>query len=103
MAIVSSCREAFSFAKKNLGKRNYSIRKKLGKGVLLSQETNETHVISCNCPVRRIGTLMRLLVLNQRKEWTTVGQYGPNLLGLHRVSEHISLFARLAKAYKSRT
>jgi hypothetical protein len=27
---------------------------------------------------------MRPLVINQRKEWATVGQYGPNFLGYTR-------------------
>ena len=78
MAVVSSCR--VNFLEKSLIK-NFSMS--FGKGVRLSPETNETHAISCYCSVRRAGTLVGLLVLNQRKGWSTVGQYGLNSLGLH--------------------
>jgi hypothetical protein len=77
MAVVSSCRE--NFLEKSFIKNSRSF----GKGVLLSQETNETHAASCYCSLRGAGTLAGPLVLNQRKEWTTAGLYGPNLLGLH--------------------
>ena len=43
-----------------------------------------THVFSCELPLRGRCTLNRLPVLNGRKEWATVGQYGPKLLGYTR-------------------
>ncbi len=60
------------------------MRKKLGKGVLLSQETNETRAISCYCLLRQTGTLVGPLLLKQRKERATAGQYGLNFRGYTR-------------------
>ena len=100
MAVVSSCREGFSFGKrKALRKRKlqskiilcsffpkgfFLTRKKgFGKGVALSRETSETCAVSCYCLLRKICTLAGPLVLNQRKEQSTAGQYASNFLGIH--------------------
>ena len=47
----------------------------------VSQETSETRAASCYYPVRRIGTLAGLPVLNGRKVRATAGLYGPNFRG----------------------
>ena len=52
--------------------------------VLLSQATSETHALSYKFLLRGRCTLSGLPVLNGRKEWATVGQYGPKHLGYTR-------------------
>ncbi len=57
------------------------------QGVLLSEITNETLTINCQHSLRGVRTLMGPLVLNQRKERSTVGPYAPNLLGYTRATK----------------
>ena len=52
--------------------------------VLLSQATSETHALSYYPYPRIRSTLRGLPVLNGRKEWATVGQYGPKPMGYTR-------------------
>ncbi len=57
------------------------------QGVLLSQITNETPTLTCQTFLRESGTLRGPLVLNQRKEGATVGQYAPNPPGYTRATK----------------
>ncbi len=57
------------------------------QGVLLSQITNETPAFNCYLPLRGESTSKGPLVLNQRKEGATVGQYAPNLPGYTRATK----------------
>ncbi len=57
------------------------------EGVLLSQITNETPTLTCQTFLRESGTLRGPLVLNQRKEGATVGQYAPNPPGYTRATK----------------
>ncbi len=57
------------------------------QGVLLSQITNETPAFNCHSSLRGWSTLKGPLVLNQRKEGATVGQYAPNLPGYTRATK----------------
>ena len=49
-----------------------------------TQVTSETHALSYKLLLRERCTLSGLSVLNGRKEWATVGQYGPKPLGYTR-------------------
>lgn len=64
---VRAVKPFLSYKKKNPWEKK-TIRKRLRKSVLLSQETNETYAISCYLPLRRQSTLMGPLLLKQRKE-----------------------------------
>ena len=68
---------------KLFGKKFNQKPKSFGKGVLLSQETNETCAVSCHSLPRKRSTLAGSLALSQMKEQSTAGQYGSDFLGLH--------------------
>ncbi len=68
---------------KTFGK-SFIKTQKFAQTVLLSQATSETHAFSYQLLLRERCTLNGLPVLNGRKEWATVGQYGPKPLGYTR-------------------
>jgi hypothetical protein len=44
-----------------------------------------------NTPVRVVSTLWRPLALSQRKDWSTVGQYAPNIPGYTRATMDMTM------------
>ena len=61
-----------------------AVENRTVRGVLVTSGVKrETHALSYQHAFLVMGTLGGPPVINWRKEWTTVGPYAPNLLGLH--------------------
>ncbi len=64
-----------------------SSARTLRRAVKSVNERDPRHHLLSYCKFLRteyMSTMMGPLVINQRKEWATVGQYGPDILGYTR-------------------
>lgn len=67
----------------------------------LSLETSETLIFSCNVFLRGSGTLKEPLLLKQRKERATVGQYTSIVVSQHHI-KHSTLHKYVAEHVSQR-
>src|SRR5947208_8707388 len=85
-----------------LGEVVHGRRQFVPYGVLSSQITNETLALSCEFVLRDGRTLRGPLVLNQRKERSTVGPYAPNPPGNTRATKDGTMGSDLERGRQSR-